>query len=433
MENNSINAAAKLPSSIAVLKTSLAGGFGVILELYDFLIYGFIASTFAKLFFPSEAYLVSLIKTFIVFAIGFAARPIGAIIFGHLGDRMGRRDTLVVTLTMMGVASLFTGLLPTYAQAGLLAPTALAILRLVQGFALGGEYGGAMTLTAEVAPPKSRGLFVSLAQMSNIGPLFALSVVLSMRALTGANFAVYGWRIMYFIGVAIALVGLFIRLKVSESEVFRNLVKNRSKNDRAPLYTTMVKHWRLVLTGLGFIISSTIAQYIGSSFILAYLNLFKIPETTVIYTLMGGLAVGFVVNVVAGALSDRIGRKPIMIGGAVLLLAFIFPYFVLVSSGNPGLMLVAQSVFYAAVALQTGPSITMLTEFFPTNVRYTGMSFVYQVSSSVFGGTAPLIGTLLVYTTHYTLAPAFLVLAGTIATIIAFVIPKETARTSIDF
>lgn len=419
-------------SSRNALKTSVAGGFGVILELYDFLVYGFISSTFAVLFFPSHDFLISLILTFTTFAIGFAARPIGGIVFGHLGDKIGRRYTLIFTIGLMGAASLFTGLLPTYAQVGVLAPILLTILRLVQGFAVGGEYGGAMTLTAEASPPKSRGLFVSVAQMSNIGPLFALGMALSMESITGANFIVYGWRIMYFIGVAVAIVGLLVRLKVRESLVFQNMVKNRTKPESSPLHDTLVNHWKLVLIGLGFIISATIADYIGSTFMLSYLRLFKIPETTVIYTLMGGLAVGFVINIVAGAASDRIGRRPIMIAGAVILIVFVFPYFYLLSTGNAVLMFIAQSIYYGAVALQTGPSVTMLTEFFPTEVRYTGMSLDYQVAASVFGGTAPLFGTLLIYTTHYNLAPAFLVLAGTIVTIIAFIIPKETAKTSIE-
>ncbi|AKA47829.1 MFS transporter [uncultured archaeon] len=416
------------------MKTSVASGFGVILEFYDFLIYGFVSSVLAKLFFPSNTFLISLLLTFAVFAIGFAARPIGGIVFGHLGDRIGRRYTLIFTIGIMGIASLLTGLLPTYAQIGVLAPVLLTILRLVQGFSVGGEYGGAITLTAETAPPRHRGLYVSIAQMSNIGPLFALSMVLLMENLTGSAFSVYGWRILYFIGVLIAVVGLVIRLKIRESEIFKKIVENPSKGEKVPLLLTLRKYWKIVLLGLGFLISSTIAEYAGSVFIISYLSsIVKVPFTTIIYTLLGGLAAGALINIGAGAASDRVGRKPIMIAGAVLIAVFIYPYFVMVSTGNAILILIAQIIFYGCIALQTGPFVTMLSEMYPAKVRYTGMSLDYQLSTAIFGGTTPFIATFLIYSTHYNLAPTFLVLAGTIVTLIAFIISKETSRMSVNY
>ncbi len=416
------------------LKTSIASGFGVILEFYDFLVYGFISSVLATLFFPSNTFLISLLLTFAVFAIGFAARPIGGIVFGHLGDKIGRRYTLIFTIGIMGLASLITGLLPTYAQIGVLAPILLTILRLVQGFSVGGEYGGAITLTSETSPPKSRGFYVSIAQMSNIGPLFALSMVLIMRSITGPEFSAYGWRILYFVGVLIAVVGLVIRLRISESEIFKKIVENPSKSERVPLLSTLRKYWKLVLLGLGFLISSTIAEYAGSVFIISYLgSIVKVPFNTIIYTLLGGLAAGALINIAAGAASDRVGRKPIMIAGAILIAVFIYPYFVMVSTGNAILILIAQIIFYGCIALQTGPFVTMLSEMYPTKVRYTGMSLDYQLSTAIFGGTTPFIATFLIYSTHYDLAPTFLVLAGTVVTLIAFIISRETAKSSVSY
>lgn len=418
----------------SALKISVASGFGVILEYYDFLVYGFISSVFAKIFFPSNSFLISLLLTFAVFAIGFAARPIGGIVFGHLGDRIGRRYTLIFTIAIMGVASLVTGLLPTYAQIGVLAPILLTVLRLVQGFSVGGEYGGAITLTSEMSPPKSRGFYVAIAEMANIGPLFALSMVLIMENLTGPSFSVYGWRILYFIGVLIAVVGLVIRLKISESAIFKKLVENPQKGEKSPLFKALKDHWKFVLLGLGFLLSSIIAQYAGSVFIISYLSsIVHVPFTTIIYTLLAGLAVGAVINVVAGAASDRIGRKPIMVAGAILIAAFIYPYFVMVSTGNTMMILIAQILLYGFIALQTGTFVVMLTEMFPTKVRYTAMSLDYQLATAVFGGTTPLIATYMIYATNYNLAPTFLVLAGTIVTLIAFVLARETSKISVSF
>lgn len=416
----------KMSNSSDVLKTAVATGIGVILEFYDFLLYGFIASILAGLFFPSKNVVVSLLLVFGVFAIGFGARPIGGILFGHLGDRIGRKRVLYMTIAIMALASLLTGLLPTYAQVGVLAPILLTTLRLVQGLSVGGEYGGGVTLVAEKAPPGKRGLYVSIAQMPNIGPALAVGLVVVARLLLGSAFVTVGWRALYFLGVGIALVGLYIRTTVTESEMFGKTVSER-KTVKVPLISAFRHYWKEILLGLGFMTSLIVGQYLGSTFAIAYLEEFvKVPFLVIVETLLIGLVVGGMATVYFGHLSDKVGRKPLMVIGVIVLIAYVFPYYYLLSQGTFLSLVVAQILLYTILSIQYSAFVTMLTEMFSTPVRYTGLSFVYQFATAVFGGTTPFVATFLIFITHYNYAPAYLLFIASIISLVAFALAKET-------
>jgi MHS family proline/betaine transporter-like MFS transporter len=415
-----------MSSSSDVLKTAVATGIGVILEFYDFLLYGFIVSILAGLFFPSKNVIVSLLLVFGVFAIGFGARPFGGILFGHLGDRIGRKRVLYITIAIMALASLFTGLLPTYSQVGVLAPILLTTLRLVQGLSVGGEYGGGVTLVAEKAPSGKRGLYVSVAQMPNIGPALAVGLVVAARLLLGNAFGTVGWRVLYFLGVGIALIGLYIRTTVTESEMFSKTISER-KIVRVPLVSMFRHYWKEVLLGLGFMVSLIMGQYLGSTFAIAYLEDFvKVPFLIIVETLLIGLVVGGLATIYFGYLSDKVGRKPLMLAGVAVLIIYVFPYYYLLSQGTFMSLVIAQILLYTILSIQYSAFVTMLTEMFSTPVRYTGLSFVYQFATAVFGGTAPFAATFIIYVTHYNYAPAYLLFLASVISLVSFALAKET-------
>ncbi|MFB6469688.1 MAG: MFS transporter [Vulcanisaeta sp. AZ3] len=410
------------------IKVSIAAAVGIAFEFYDFLVFGFVASILAELFFPSSNPIASLLATFAAFATGFAGRPLGAIVFGHLGDKIGRKYTLVFTITLMGLASLFTGLLPTYATIGILAPILLVTLRFLQGLSLGGEFGGGITLTAEFAKPTERATYVGIAQTAQgLGPLMATGLILLLTyIMSSAEFSSIGWRILFIIGAFIAVIGVIIRLRISESPVFKR-IKDKMEISRIPLADAFREYWREILIGLGFIVGGTAMTYATSVFATSYLEtVIRIPVRTVSLILTIGYVVETIAIFIFGIIADKVGRKPLMITGAVGLLIFVYPYLYLISTGNFSLILLAQIIYSILGSIVTPAYAAALTEMFPTKVRYTALSFDYHVGVAVFGGTTPFIATYLIYATHYKLAPTYWGIAAMIATLISYIIYKET-------
>ncbi|WP_338598730.1 MFS transporter [Sulfolobus tengchongensis] len=409
-------------------KVSIAAMIGIAFEFYDFLIFGFVSSTLAALFFPSHNKLVSLLDTLAVFATGFAGRPLGAIVFGHLGDKIGRKYTLIITMTLMGLSSLFTGLLPGYAVLGILAPALLTTLRLLQGFSLGGEFGGGITLTAEFAKPTNRALYVGVAQMAQgIGPLMATGLIfIFSNIMTPHAFSSIGWRLLFVIGAFIAVIGVIIRLKITESPVFKR-VKDKGEISRVPLVEAFKTHWKKILLGLGFIVGGTTLTYATSVFATSYLEtIIGVPAKEVSLALTIGYVVEAISIFIFAMVADKVGRKPMMIATAVGLLILVYPYFYLISTGQFPLIVLAQTLIAIVGSFGTGAYAAALTELFPTKVRYTALSFDYHVGVAVFGGTTPFIATYLIYATGYRLAPVFWGIAGMIVTLIAYSLYKET-------
>lgn len=414
---------------------SIASLLGLTLEFYDFLIFGYLAPTLSSLFFPSKDPITSLLVTFSAFGAGYLARPLGAVVFGHVGDRIGRQYTVVFTVGLMAAATLASGLLPTYQSIGIAAPLLLTLCRLLQGFSLGGEQGGAYTLTAEHAPREQRAYYMAVASLSvPMAIIFTTSMLEVARTLfPGGAFNSLGWRALFLIGAFIGVVGALIRFKISETPAFKRALAER-KVLRLPLGEVIRHHWKQTLLVLGLISGNTVVTYASSVFAISYL-------TTVVKVSLDeaniSVAIGFLstlfLMVPAGYLADRWGRKLVMLVGVLGMLAFIYPYFYLLSTGSFGLMVLAQFVLGIFKAFLIAGSTVLTTEIFPTNVRYTGLSLGSQISFTFFGGFTPAIATYLILATGYKLAPVYWVYATLLVTLLSALLAKETKRVDLEY
>lgn len=376
----------------------LSSYLGTTIEFYDFLLYGTVAAlVFNKLFFTSLDPLAGTIASFGTFAVGYVARPVGGIVCGHFGDRIGRKSMLLATMSLMGVASFLIGLLPTYDRIGIWAPALLVTLRLLQGIAVGGEWGGAALMTAEHAGSGHRGLLASFTQMgAPTGMLLSTGVLTAFSTLPEDQFLSWGWRMPFLFSVVLLGVGLFVRLKVSESPLFTAL-KRSDTVPRQPLIEVLRRHPRnLVLaSSVGF--GAFVAQSLLTTFVIAYAAQTGYERSTVLVSLTISSALAVVGLPVFAALSDRIGRRPVVLGGAVAMALAAFPIFALINTGSPLLLTLAvvlgQSVLHAAMY---GPMAALFVEMFGTRTRYTGASLGYQLAAVLGAGFAPLIaGSLL--------------------------------------
>jgi MHS family proline/betaine transporter-like MFS transporter len=334
----------------------------------------------------------------------------------------------------MGLSSLFTALLSTYQEWGVLASILLAVLRFLQGVSLGGEFGGGIVLTAEFAEANRRAFWVAIAQTAQgTGPLLANGLIaLLLVLLTPTQYALIGWRILFGIGALIAVIGVIIRLKIAESPIFSN-IKNKGEITRIPIAEAFSKYWKRILIGLGFIVGGTTITYATGVFASSYLQTFiHVPPLQVSLALVIGYTAIAIFSPIFGMLSDKIGRKPFMITSAVLLIAFVYPYFILISTGQFSLIALAQFIIGLIGSIYNGPYAATMSEMFPTRVRYSALSFDYHVGVAVFGGTTPFIATYLIYVTHYQLSPALYGIAGMVVTLIAYVLAPETKGTNLD-
>jgi MHS family shikimate/dehydroshikimate transporter-like MFS transporter len=389
---------------------------GTTIEFYDFLLYGTVASlVFNKLFFTNLDPMTGTIAAFGTFAVGYMARPLGGIICGHFGDRIGRKSMLLLTMSLMGIASFLIGLLPTYAQIGIWAPVLLVALRLLQGIAVGGEWGGAVLMTAEHAGRGRRGLLASITQMgAPSGMVLSTGILALFAGLPEDQFLSWGWRVPFLVSVVLLAVGLFVRLRVYESPLFLQ-VKSADAVSRRPLLEVLRTHPKnlALATGVGF--GVFVAQSLLTAFVIAYAVQvgYARSEVLVALTISSGLAI--VGLGVFAALSDRIGRRPVILGGALGMAVAAFPLFALIKSGSAPLLTLAlvigQSILHSSMY---GPMAALFTEMFGTRTRYTGASVGYQLSAVLGAGFAPLIaGSLLAATggTSTSLVSLFLIAA----------------------
>jgi MFS family permease len=371
---------------------------GSTIEWYDYFLYGTMATAVFNLhFFPSEDKVVSSLLAFASFALAFVVRPIGGVIFSHVGDRIGRKKTLVITLTLMGVATMLMGVLPDYAAIGVGAPILLTLLRLVQGLSLGGEWGGGLLLAVEYAPKNRRGFYGAVPQL---GALLGLAlgniVTIGARAVFPEEaFTSFGWRIPFLLSGVLLVVGLWIRARIDETPSFRK-VRAEGTTQKLPIATVLKHHWREVLisTGAKFVETSTF--FIFATFSLSYAASFGYDFGAVLAFVLIGAVIGIGGMLFYGALSDRIGRKKVFLGGSVAVAIFIFPYMAMLSSGNLWVAGAAIVVSFAVIWPSYGSLIgTVLAENFAPEIRYTGASLGYQVGAAIVGGPAPLIATAL--------------------------------------
>ncbi len=379
----------------AVRRVVLASFVGTAIEWYDFFLYGTAAAlVFPKLFFPTVDSHAGTMAAFATYAVGFFARPLGGIVFGHYGDRLGRKSVLVTTLVLMGVATFLMGLLPTYEQAGILAPILLVVLRFVQGFGVGGEWGGAVLLAAEHSRVGRRGLNASWVQAGvPVGLLLANGAFHLCSRLPEASFLSWGWRLPFLLGILLLGVGLFIRVQVLESPVF---AARRSEPPAQPLREVLRAHPRNVLLAMGARFAENVFFYIFTVFALSFgAERLGLAKSTLLNGLLLASALQFVAIPFFGALSDRVGRRPVYLGGALFLGLFAFPFFWMLEMRNTMVVWLAFGIGLVGHSAMYGPQAAFFSELFGARVRFTGASLGYQLAAPLAGGLAPLIAAAL--------------------------------------
>jgi MHS family shikimate/dehydroshikimate transporter-like MFS transporter len=380
-------------------KVAIASAVGATIEWYDFFLYGTAAGlVFEKLFFNGLSGPAAQAAAFATFAVGFFARPIGGLLFGHFGDRIGRKRMLLLTLLIMGVGTASIGLLPSYDAVGLWAPVSLVVLRILQGIGVGGEYGGAVLLAVEYAPPRRRGWFGSFAHIGVPGGLFLASGAFSLASLLPEDaFLAWGWRVCFLVSIVLLGIGAYIRLSVMETPAFAR-VQEKKAISAIPLRDLFARQPRTLLLGMGTRFIEGFTFNLFSVYLLAYVatNL-DLPQSWALNGILAGSALGVVLVLLGGALSDRVGRKPVFRAGAWLGLLFAFPGAALVQSENRLAIFVAFVVGLGAIyGTVYGPLAAFWSELFDTRYRYTALSSLYQLSGIVASGLTPLIAAWLV-------------------------------------
>ena len=387
-----------MSASLSIVRRSaFASLIGTCIELYDFYIYATAAAiVFNKLFFPTYDPLVGTLLSFATFAIGAIMRPLGGMVCGHFGDRIGRKSMLVFTLVTMGVSTFAIGLLPTYGQVGILAPIMLVVLRMVQGFAFGGEWGGAVLMSVEHAPAARRGFYGSFTQMGSPIALFLSTGTFSaLSFLPQESFLTWGWRIPFLASAILVIVGMVMRLGLVESPEFAALAE---KNELAkqPVSEVFRDNWRAVLIGTGVVLSTVVAFYVQTLFVVSYaVQTVGIPRQTVLNAVLVGSAFTLIIIPIFALLSDRFGRKPIALFGALVTIGGAFPFFVLVRLGTfEGVTAaICMALFGTSALYAVLPAY--VSELFKPRVRYSGISISYNIASGLIGGFSPAISAAL--------------------------------------
>ncbi|WP_435057325.1 MFS transporter [Streptomyces sp. bgisy060] len=431
-------AATHAPTPSGSIKRIVAASLiGTTIEWYDFFLYGSAAAlVFNTLFFPNADPLVGTLIAFITYAIGFAARPLGGVVFGHFGDKVGRKKLLVISLLMMGGATFAMGLLPTYETIGIGAPILLTVLRLVQGFALGGEWGGAVLIVSEHGGEKHRGFWASWPQAGAPGGNLLATGVLALLAAfqSDAAFQSWGWRIPFLLSGVLVVIGLWIRVSVSESPVFlaaqakaEAAAAQGGAKDEAPVVEVFRRSWREVLSAIGTRFGENISYYILTSFLLVYVTVhLELPKSTALNAVLIGSAVHFVTIPLWGALSDRIGRRPVTLIGSVGMAVWAFVFFGLVDSTSFPVITLAVTAGLLLHGAMYGPQAAFISEMFDTKVRYSGASMGSQLASIVAGALAPIIAVELLKDYGSATPVSLYLCAAALITTLTVVVTRET-------
>jgi len=421
------------PEKKLPIKSLVAGCIGNLLEWYDFALYGFFAPVIAKLFFPSENHITALLATFGVFAIGFLMRPVGSVIFGIIGDRVGRKRALEISVIMMAIPTTLVGVLPTAAHIGIAAPILLTVLRMIQGISVGGEFTGSVSFVVEHAPRNRRGFFSSWTIFTLLAGILLGSAISSLitNVLPEEDIISWGWRIPFLLGIVLGIFGLYLRTGLEESPTFK-ILKESGQISKNPVKEAFRDHWRAILTVFG----ATCVGSINFYMIFVYMTTFLSGQTNVplsealdINTI--SMVVLCVLTPVFGFVSDKIGRKPLLITGCLIIAVFAFPMFVVLTKGHAFYDLLAQLVFALGLSMIFGPFGAVVVELFPTKIRMSAISIGYNTGFAVFGGTAPLIATFLIKETGNKLAPSYYLVMAAIVSLIVFIFIKETYKDEI--
>jgi MHS family proline/betaine transporter-like MFS transporter len=403
---------------------------GNFVELFDFMIFGLFAAQIGATFFPAGDPIVSLLSTFATYGVGFVMRPVGAVVIGAFGDRRGRKTALILTVGLMATATALTGLIPSYASIGILAPILLVLFRLIQGFSTGGEWGGAAAFLVEYAPPGKRGLVGSLQQFSVGLALVAgtLSAAILNSVLDKETMVTWGWRIPFIVGFILAPIGLYLRSKVSETPAFNRTVAHKNVAS-TPVRDALTIYRLPVLAAFGVSVIGTVGNYTFNIFMPSFASgQLGIPAGTAYYSSTVAVIVLTVLTPVMGALSDKVGRKPVLLGSALGYAILSYPlFYLLVGSPTGTMLMITQSVSAALLAMYCGPLCAILSELFPTKVRFTALSIGYSLAVTLFGGFAPLIATALIRETGSQASPAlFVILSALISAITLFLVKDRT-------
>jgi metabolite-proton symporter len=418
-----------------VRRAALASTVGTTIEWYDFFLYNTAAAlVFPALFFPESSVYAGRLESFATYAVGFAARPVGAFIFGHWGDRIGRKATLIVTLLMMGIGSALVGVLPGADSIGKAAPLLLVLLRLLQGLAVGGEWSGSVLLSMEWGDQKRRGLMASLPQLGvafglilGTGFLYLMSAVMSE-----AQFQSWGWRVPFLFSLVLVAIGLYIRLRILETPMFARRLKEKSIS-RLPSIEVWKDHWKTILLSALARMSEQAPFYVITTFTLTYLT--EEQGYTKRFALAGILsaaAVELVAVPLFGHLSDSIGRKKVYLAGSALTGVYAFVLFAALGSGTGALAFLAMLIALIPHAMQYGPQASLIAESFPTSLRYAGAGLGYQLASVIAGGPAPLVATYLLEHTGSVYSIAWAVLGTSVITIVAVVLMDDRSHSDIN-
>jgi len=419
------------PASIR--RIALASFAGTTIEWYDFFLYGTAAAlVFNKVFFPTFDPLTGTLAAYGTYAVGFIARPLGGAVIGHYGDRIGRKSMLVLTLVLMGAATFLIGLLPTYDQIGLWAAVALVALRLIQGFGVGGEWGGAVLMAVEHAPEGSRGFYGSWPQIGVPAGLLLSTGVFSLFArLPQDQFLSWGWRVPFLLSIVLVGIGLYIRLSILETPAFEKLKESR-REARQPTLEVLRHYPKQVLLAMGARVAENGSFYIYSVFSLTYATQYAgVDRNVVLNSILIASACDAVAIPLYGALSDRVGRRPVYLFGAIMTAVFAFPFFWLIGTGQPRMVLLAMlGAFLLSHGAMYAPQAAFLSEMFGTRVRYSGASLGSQLASVAAGGLAPLIATALM-ANYGRNAVALYLIAMAAITIVSVAVAAETMRSDI--
>jgi metabolite-proton symporter len=413
---------------IQLRRAVVASTIGTAIEWYDFFLYSTVTGlVFAKLFFPHSDPLVGTLEAFAVYAVGFVARPIGAAIFGHYGDRIGRKATLIATLMLMGIATFLVAFVPTYESIGIWGAVILTVLRFVQGIGVGGEWGGSVLLSMEWSRTHDqRGFIASWPQFGVPCGLFLANLaVLAFSQMSGEEFLAWGWRLPFALSIVLVAVGLYIRLGILETPTFTRL-QEAERLVRAPIPAVLRGHGKEILLSAFARMAEQAPFYIFTAFVFAYaVNALKVPRDFILTAVLAASVLSFITIPLFGHISDRIGRKKTYMIGAALTGVFGFLYFAMLDTGSYALIFLAIVLSLIPHDIMYGPQAALIAELFPGRLRYSGASLGYQLASVIAGGPAPLIATWLFATYGTPYAIAAYILACAIVSLIATALMRD--------
>lgn len=416
-----------------IRKVMAASAIGHFVEWFDFAVYAYAAPVIAVLFFPDVDPAAALLSVFAVYAVGFVARPIGAFLIGALGDRYGRKRVLAGVILLMGIATTLIGLLPTYATIGVAAPILLIVLRMLQGLSAAGETIGSCSFMAEHSPIRTRGRNVGFVYTaSNLPPVLAALLVLGLTTvMTPDAYQDWGWRVPFLLGAPLAFVGLYIRTKVDESPAFVEM-RATKEVEQAPIRSVFAHHWRSMLIVFSMAAVASLGYYSLTGYFYSYMTVtLGLSSSHALISNSIALLITFVVVPISAAISDRIGRRPMLIASIVFGAIVCVPAYLLVGTGTLAAAITAQSLLGLALGLVFGPAGPAYVEMFPARVRFTGASISYNLAFTIFGGTAPLLATALIAWTGSNIAPAWYIVGVTVSALIVLIIfMPETSRRS---